>query len=315
MHPPLLPELVYKAIFPKPRTNEPATFAALISRHLVPEVRIETSTFYGPIDCVEAQYPGLDYSFPPHRMRLGRFTWHQKLFKAFDELGLTEAEIASLCSWEGTKSARDRYEENNAVKVRDTTADSIRAATPPIPPTVYIHTYENASLQKSQLLDPEDETGLQELELKSELQSGEEEEDESSDDGGEMESYGVMLNQRLIQAAEARQRGADVPLDEDWEQWLKEASEQNAYMGMLHAIRSGRPLNVSFSNMPLHSPSSSSTTTPDARSHRTSSSNSGQRPVSMSNRRAAPGPAVMGPNIRSRSAVGSSSNSTSEAAR
>ncbi|KAL2367458.1 hypothetical protein BDBG_05370 [Blastomyces gilchristii SLH14081] len=315
MHPPLLPELVYKAIFPKPRMNEPATFAALISRHLVPEVRIETSTFYGPIDCVEAQYPGLDYSFPPHRMRLGRFTWHQKLFKAFDELGLTEAEIASLCSWEGTKSARDRYEENNSVQVRDTTADSIRAATPPIPPSVYIHTYENVNLQKSQPLVLESENGLQELELKSELQSGQEDEDESSDDDDEMESCGVMLNQRLIQAAEARQRGANVPLDEDWEQWLKEASEQNAYIGMLHAIRSGRPLNVSFSNMPLHPPSSSSTTTPGARSHRTSSSNTRQRPVSMSNRRAAPGSAVMGPTIGSRSAVGSSSNSTSEAAR
>ncbi|KKZ67835.1 hypothetical protein EMCG_06495 [[Emmonsia] crescens] len=316
MHKPSLSQLVYNAIFPKPRTNEPSTFASLITRHLVPEVRIETSTFYGTLDCIEAQYPGLDYSFPPHRMRLGRFTWHRKLFKAFDELGLTEAEIASLCRWEGTKSARDRYERDEAVQVRDTTADDITAATPPIPPSVYIHTYEQDSPRSQHPPDLEDEDEFPELDIISELQSGDEDEEETSDDGDEMESYGVMLNQRLIQAAEARQRGADVPLDEDWEQWLKEASEHNGYTGMIDAIRTGQPLNVAFTNIPLHSPSSSSTATTGLRSHRVpSSSNSRQRPVPMSNRHAAPESALMGPTIAARSAVGSSSNSAPEAAR
>ncbi|OJD17688.1 hypothetical protein AJ78_02213 [Emergomyces pasteurianus Ep9510] len=317
MHKPSLSQLVYNTIFPKPRTTEPSTFASLITRHLVPEVRIETSTFYGTLDCIEAQYPGLDYSFPPHRMRLGRFTWHRKLFKAFDELGLTEAEIASLCRWEGTKSARDRYERDEAVQVRDTTADDIRAATPPIPPSVYIHTYEQDSPRIRNPPDIEDEDEFPELEIISEMQSGEEDGEETSDDDGdEMESYGVMLNQRLIQAAEARQRGADVPLDEDWEQWLKEASEHNGYTGMIDAIRTGQPLSVAFPNMPLNWPSSSPTATAALPSHRVSDSgNSRQGPIPTSNRRIISGLAVVRPTIVASSTVRSSSHSASDTAR
>ncbi len=45
-----------------------------------------------------------------------------------------------------------------------------------------------------------------------------------------MESYGVRLNQRLIYATAARERGHNIPLDEEWEQWLKEARERgNGY--------------------------------------------------------------------------------------
>ncbi|EEH38039.1 hypothetical protein PAAG_00960 [Paracoccidioides lutzii Pb01] len=310
MHKPSLSQLVYNAIFPKPRTNEPSSFASLITRHLVPEVRIETSTFYGTLDCIEAQYPGLDYSYPPHRMRLGRFTWHRKLFKAFDELGLTEAEIASLCRWEGTKSARDRYERDEAVQVRDTTADDIRAATPPIPPSVYIHSYEEESPRNQHAREPAVECEFPELEIISELQSEEEDESETSDDGAEMESYGVTLNRRLIQAAEARQQGADVSLDEDWEQWLKEASERNGYTEMIDAIRTGQPLNMSFTNLPVHSPSSSSSTsTGGLYSHRTPRpTNSSQRSAPISNGLGTAGPALLSPSITTRRAVGSSSS-------
>ena len=130
MHMPSLSQLVYNTTFPRPRTSDPASFAAHITRNLVPEVRIETSTFYGSLDCIEAQYPGLDYSYGPHRMRLGRFPWHRRLFRVFDELRLTEAEISSLCRWEGTKSARERYEKEEGVKVQDTTANGVRPASP-----------------------------------------------------------------------------------------------------------------------------------------------------------------------------------------
>jgi hypothetical protein len=34
----------------------------------------------------------------------------------------------------------------------------------------------------------------------------------------------------------------DVPLDEDWEQWLKEAGERGGYGDMVHAIRANQPL-------------------------------------------------------------------------
>ena len=65
--------LVYNNLFPNPRPEDPATFSAHLSKNLVGEVRIETATFYGSLDTVEARYPGLNYSHPPHRKRLGRF--------------------------------------------------------------------------------------------------------------------------------------------------------------------------------------------------------------------------------------------------
>ncbi|PWY82875.1 hypothetical protein BO70DRAFT_290987 [Aspergillus heteromorphus CBS 117.55] len=245
MHKPSLAQIVYGTLFPRPRSSDPTTFSAHITRNLVPEVRIETSTFYGSLDCPEAQYPGLDYSYGPHRMRLGRFPWHRRLFRAFDELRLTEAEISSLCRWEGTKSARERYEKEEGVRVRDTTADGVRPESPvflasievhyeddPEPakePEVRIETFEDVR-PTSDLIDDRGIDCIVE----------EKAEDDSSDD--EMESCGVELNHRLMAATAAREQGADVPLDEDWEQWLKEAGERGSYTDVLSAIRTGQPL-------------------------------------------------------------------------
>lgn len=249
MHKPSLAQIVHRATFPRQRTSDPATFAAHIALNLVPEVRIETSTFYGSLDCVEAQYPGLDYSYGPHRMRLSRFPWHRKLFRVFDELGLSEKEIGSLCRWEGTKSARQRYEKEEGVKVRDTTADAIRPASPSPIPSVIIHvedgpepiretkakaaTYEEAEIPHGTMDDHGVDCDLQ-------LQESEDSSDE------EMESCGVELNHRLLAATAARERGANVPLDEDWEQWLKEAGERGSYTDVLNAIRRGQPLNFLY---------------------------------------------------------------------
>lgn len=91
----------------------------------MPEVRIEVATFYGDLNSVEARYPGLDYCYPPHRLRLGRFKHHRRLFRAFEALCLTEQEIQELCCWEGSKWARQKYEEDQGVKVIDTTGDDI----------------------------------------------------------------------------------------------------------------------------------------------------------------------------------------------
>lgn len=250
MHKPSLPQLVYNTIFPKTRTNDPASFAALISRNLVPEVRIETSTFYGTLDCIEAQYPGLDYSYQPHRMRLSRFPWHKKLFRAFDDLGLTEGEIASLCRWEGTKSARERYERDEGVKVRDTTSDDVFVAVQPAGPSVHIHSWDDG--ESSTMLDQD--LGAHKLQTEGRIEenletyeTADEDEDTSED---EVESYGVELNQRLLEATAARERGADVPLDEDWEQWLKEAVERGGYSEMFSTIRSGQPFGSSINSGP-----------------------------------------------------------------
>jgi hypothetical protein len=117
--------LLYSYLFPHPTANDPVSFSAHLARNLVPEVRIEVATFYGDLNTVEARYPGLNYCHPPHRMRLGRFKHHKRLFEAFDTLGLTYNEIQEFCCWEGTKWARERYEKDENVKVVDTTGDEI----------------------------------------------------------------------------------------------------------------------------------------------------------------------------------------------
>jgi hypothetical protein len=252
MRKPSISQLVYGALYPKARPNDPVSFAAHTSRNLVPEVRAETANFYGSLDCLEAQYPGLDYNFPPHRKRLSRFHHHRKLFKVFDELGLTEAEIGSLCRWEGTKSARERYEADEGVKIRDTTMDSFRAATPHSEPTVYIHSWDNGNgIGSHAEYDEVDEMESGSVLGGHALSEGpetedEEEEDDSSDDG--IESYGTRLNERLIEVTAARGRGADVQSDELelFEQWLKEAIERGGYNEMFAAIREGRPIDVLY---------------------------------------------------------------------
>lgn len=113
--------LLYAYLYPHPTSNDPPSFSAHLARNLVPEVRIEVATFYGDLNSVEARYPGLNYCHPPHRMRLGRFKHHQRLFEAFDNLGLTYNEIQEFCCWEGTKWARERYEKDENVRVEDTT--------------------------------------------------------------------------------------------------------------------------------------------------------------------------------------------------
>ncbi|KAF2718720.1 hypothetical protein K431DRAFT_305859 [Polychaeton citri CBS 116435] len=118
--------LLYNHLYPKPAASDPSSFSAHLARNLVPEVRIEVATFYGDLNTTESRYPGLNYCYPPHRMRLGRFKHHRKLFDAFDALGLTYNEIQDFCCWEGTKWARERYEKDEGEKVEDTTGNEIR---------------------------------------------------------------------------------------------------------------------------------------------------------------------------------------------
>lgn len=116
---------LYNHLFPHPTPSDPPSFAAHLARNLVPEVRLEVATFYGDLNSVEARYPGLNYCYAPHRMRLGRFKHHRRLFEAFDELGLTYQEIQDFCCWEGSRWARLKYEEDQGEKVIDTTGDEI----------------------------------------------------------------------------------------------------------------------------------------------------------------------------------------------
>ncbi|KAL8952249.1 MAG: hypothetical protein Q9222_001835 [Ikaeria aurantiellina] len=261
MHKPSLPPLVYARLFPTPKPTDPPNFHTYISKQLVPEVRAETARFYGHIDCVEAQYPGLDYAMQAHRLRLSRFPHHRRLFQIFDELRLTNHEIQSLCKWEGTRWARERYEKDTMSKVRETTWDDVAPAIPE-PPTVtrmslpgvgwrstVDHTNQRRagsrttadamdilcqdvsdkadqqpedSARGGQLGDEEDDEEGQGSEDDDEQQEAEESEDELQ------QSVGVELNQRLMAATEARSRGEEAVLDADWEQWLKEAAERGA---------------------------------------------------------------------------------------
>lgn len=235
MRKPSIAKLVYAQLFPNPQISDPRDFDSYVQRNLIQEVRSETVCFYGPLDCLEAQYPGLDYGSPGHRVRLGRFPFHKQLFKAFDALRLSNDEIQSLCRWEGTRWTRESYEKNAGVKIKDTTWDGIAQA-PSRRPT---------ALRRSQngMREVNQETGeINEDEPESDEEEYEvEEDDEEMEDSGQLvepsddeeesedeisQSIGNDLNRRLLLATDARARGEDVVLDPAWEQWLKEAAER-----------------------------------------------------------------------------------------
>ncbi|KAJ9132013.1 nitrogen permease regulator 2 like protein [Pleurostoma richardsiae] len=202
-------ELVYEYMFPKARASDPQNFQALLQRHLILEVRQEVHAYYGHLDTPEAKYPGLDYCHPTHRIRLSRWQWHRRLFRAFDALRLTPSEIAGLTKWEGTKWAKERYEKEQGVKIRDTTADGF-----------------------PDWVEPEDRTTparSSERETTQETEAHNAASDENMDGGAsdeELESVGVALNERLRERVAARNAGdMSMPLDEEWEQWLKNAIE------------------------------------------------------------------------------------------
>lgn len=206
-------QLIYETLFPKPKPTDPPNFQTLLQRQLVPEVRNETATYYGSLETREAQYPGLDYSYGPHRMRLSRFTWHRRLFRAFDHLKLTPSEIAGLTKWEGTKWAKERFEQESGMTIRDTTGDCIEDWVEPEMRTSKWTIQESQEIIVENMEDVEQEGDVEDM-------------DEGEDSDVEIESVGVELNERLRAAAAQREAGNDsTVMDEEWEQWLKEAAE------------------------------------------------------------------------------------------
>jgi hypothetical protein len=198
-------QMVFDYMFPKPRATDPQNFHSLLHRHLILEVRQEVHSFYGHLDTQEAKYPGLDYCNRIHRIRLSRWQWHRRLFRAFDGLRLTAAEIAGLTKWEGTKWAKDRFERDSGVIIRDTAADGFPD-------------WATAGVGSTESISPRTESDQLEEETADEDMDGEEDSD------GELESIGVPLNEQLRERA-ARHEAGDTsePLDEEWEQWLKNA--------------------------------------------------------------------------------------------
>ncbi|KAG9240719.1 hypothetical protein BJ878DRAFT_536952 [Calycina marina] len=221
--------VVYECMFPKPKPTDPQNFQGLLQRQLVPEVRLETQAFYGHLQTQEAKYPGLDYSYQPHRNRLSRFPWHRRLFRAFENLKLTQHEIAGLTKWEGTRWAKERFEREQGVVIRDTTSDGIEEWVEPAlrRPNTQAHRADVEEIEDIQ--DGQD--GEMEEDDDEESAEGEDEgnpadEMDEASDMDVLQSVGNNLNERLIAVAAARNAGdTNQPMDEEWEQWLKDAVE------------------------------------------------------------------------------------------
>ncbi|OTB19413.1 hypothetical protein K445DRAFT_72887 [Daldinia sp. EC12] len=244
-------QLVYEFMFPKPRTSDPQNFHTLLHRNLIPEVRQEVHSFYGHLDTQEAKYPGLDYTHRIHRVRLSRWQWHRRLFRAFDALRLTDSEIANLTKWEGTKWAKERFERDSGIIIQDTAFDDIPKWVEPEDRPQTARATQTETLPRAAVTQDEDMDGEQE------------EEDEEEESDGELTSVGVPLNERLRERAARHEAGdTSLPLDEEWEQWLKNAIEAGEFpflagqivgessmalipqalfpAGMLNAARAGR---------------------------------------------------------------------------
>lgn len=230
--------LVYNALFPNPAPTDPPSFSMHLSKNLVGEVRIETATFYGSLDTIEARYPGLNYAHAPHRKRLGRFPHHRRLFQAFDALGLTDSEIQGFCRWEGTLWARERYERDEGVKVEDTTGIEIGE-------WVDRRKTKGASSSKGINVKTDIQVEIEEMPasarvtdhlrpVDTDMHDTSEEEDEDDEEEVLDESVGFALNQRLMHAAALREQGENAPMDPEWEQYLKEAQERGELNGELN---------------------------------------------------------------------------------
>ena len=214
MKAPQVEQIVYDYMFPKPKSSDPQNFQAVLSRLLVGEVRHETAFFYGHLDTQEAKYPGLDYSHPPHRMRLSRFPWHRRLFRAFDNLGLTRHEIAELTKWEGTRWAKERFEKEQGIVIRNTAGEEFGP---------WIEPEDRVPVAARVRGNVEEMEGMRE---DGEAEGDGMEEDGDDSDSEMPQSVGVELNERLRSVVAQREAGnTEIPIDEEWEQWLKDAQE------------------------------------------------------------------------------------------
>jgi len=278
--------LVYHHLYPHPSPSDPPDFPTHLAKHLVAEVRIETQRFYGGLETVEARYPGLNYSHPPHRKRLGRFPHHARLFRAFDELRLTEHEIGILCRWEGTLWARQRYERDEGIPVLDTTGSDImpwvdrramrrggvrtardKSARIKVKTDIEVeiedadqaHARARARARAgavdvdAEMTDMPMATALPQAHGGSGNGSGgvvvDDEDDDNSDDE-DVASVGVELNARLVAAVAAREQlgmGADVALDPAWEAYLKEAAENGTIAGVSSTLQAQQAIQQALS--------------------------------------------------------------------
>lgn len=232
--------LLYAYLYPQPKPEDPPSFSAHLARFLVPEVRIEVATFYGDLSTVESRYPGLNYCHPPHRMRLGRFPHHRKLFQAFSAIGLTEHEIQDFCCWEGTKWARERYEKDEGIKVTDTTGDEIG-------PWVDRRTKENArrpSITRKTDIEVvvEDSINLEDEDM-SDADEEEEEDDEMEQEGG---AHSLPQHTASSDGRSIVQQAAEADVELNLARQREQATRMNINQHVIAAWEQGTPLDPAF---------------------------------------------------------------------
>ncbi|KAI5274516.1 hypothetical protein E4T47_02378 [Aureobasidium subglaciale] len=269
--------LLYAHLFPNPGPSDPPNFQTHLARDLIPEIRIETATFYGSLDSIEARYPGLNYCHGPHRMRLGRFPHHARLFAAIDDLRITDQEVMDLVRWEGTLWARQRFERDENIKVRDTTGDGIAdwidPRTQPIKKgLIRVQTHVEITegrhpvdmlvddCAREDNIDQALERDLRDAQHDLDDDDEDDEDDDVDDDddeddvGENIQSIGHELNRRLLAAIAARQQGLNFEMDPEFEAYLKELVESG------HLLATSRPVDGPMTRSDVLSPISDLTT-------------------------------------------------------
>ena len=263
--------LLYSRLFPTPGPADPPNFQTHLARDLIPEIRIETATFYGSLDSIEARYPGLNYCHAPHRMRLGRFPHHARLFETIDNLGITDQEIKDLARWEGTLWARQRFERDEGIRVRDTTGDGIVGW---VDPRLTKRIYEKGIRVKVETAveftqDPHVDGCLSASQVEDFIDHDDEDGNDNDDDDDDddhdhdhdmeddeednrirqIEGAGQLreavsdsaqrlsqdLNRRILAAIAARQQGMNMDINPELEAYLKELVESG------HLLAASRP--------------------------------------------------------------------------
>ena len=238
MQKPEIWKLVLAHLAPSKTELSSSDWRSYVSRYIVPEVRQESVRFFGSIDSQEAQYPGLDYANPAHRLRLKSFPNHHKLFIIFDKLRLTEGEINNLCKWHGTKRSREDFEKKHNFQIADTTWEDVHPYQY-LEPIITLRegdataiNFQSTNVQNRAVEEDEQMENVHDAgeDVDEGHMTGQESEDEVQ------HSVGLELNARLRANAEAdaeaRARGEQVTMDAEWEQWLKEAAERGMPTGI-----------------------------------------------------------------------------------
>lgn len=218
---PSIQELLYRKTFPRPKQGDPTSFYAHIQRHIVGEVRIEVQIYYGALDTLEAQYPGYDYTHPPHRRRMSRYPWHKRLFRVFDELGLTKSEILELCQWEGTRAAKEKYEREAQTEVRSTTLDLVAEAPRGTGPRAVFEDWCKDRPTKPS----EDDMAVTPSQNKDEVADATHNQQPPEPTAPVSTANILDLLRTAVQARSDLE--ASVATTQAWEQWLKEALERH----------------------------------------------------------------------------------------